>query len=239
MQNQQSASSKVKETCDAFQSVLKINPECYPALLYQVDMYGMLPPEMGGDRQRAELIAGAIKSKTFGAMAKARLLADTADQVAYWQNVMKETGTNAQVLEELGRAFLFKSNDEQGKKYFMNAINADPAKAYLTMNLARYFVMKSQQDQANRDNHLKTAGELVNTYMQADPDLVPPLKAHAYAMLAMISSIGNDQDSMNKYMNLATSIDPFCSKASGMPSDILFYPPDKVKISYTSLFLPF
>ena len=239
MQGQQNVNTKVNETCDAFQSLLKINPDCYPAMLYQVDLFGSLPEEMGGDRHRAELIAGEMKSKTFGAMAKARLLADTADLVAYWQKVEKETGMDPQVMEELGRAFLFKNNDEQGNKYYMDALKADTSKRYLLMNLARYFVMRSQQDQTNRDKYLNTATELVNSYIQSDPDLLPPLKAHAYAILAMIGSISNDQNSMNKNLELANGIDPFCSKASGMPSDILYYPPGKVKILYTSLFFPF
>ncbi len=232
---------KITQTCDAYNAVLLLNPNCYAAKLYLIDMYGLLPVEMGGDRAKAEVIVDGMKSndKTHYAMAQAKLLSDTANLVAFWQKVGRETGMNAQVLEELGRAYLLKSETENGVKYFKESIQADLSKRYLTMNLVRYHLMAAQQDPAAKENHLKSATELVNGYLQSNPEPVSPLKAYAYSTLSMISMFGGDQEAGKKYREQADSIDPFCSKATGMSPDMLYCRPDQVKIQYSSFFMPF
>ncbi|MBN1791502.1 MAG: hypothetical protein JW830_13455 [Bacteroidales bacterium] len=235
------AGEKITQTCDAYNAVLLLNPKCDAAKFYLIDMYGLLPAEMGGDKAKAEVIADGMKSgdKTYYAMAQAKLLPDTSNLVAYWQNVGRETGMNAQVLEELGRAYLLKSDTENGVKYFKDAIQADHSKKYLTMNLVRYYLMAARQDPNAKENHLKSATDLVNSYLQSSPEPNPPLKAYAYSTLSMINMFGGDRDTEKKYRELADSIDPFCSKATGMAPDMLYCPPDEVKIQYSSFFMPF
>jgi len=241
MQGKEDAKDKTKAAAESFRYVLKINPGCFAAQLYLIDIYGMLPEEMGGDKAIARVIADEMKSQqaVYQAMGLARLMPDTADMVLYWQKVGNEAGMHSQVMEELGRAYLLKSDTENGKKYFYDAVQSDPSKKYLTMNLVRYYLMRSQQDQVNKDMYLKCAVEMANNYIQSDPQPIPPLKAHAYSILAMISMSSNNQDEGNKYNEMAAAIDPYGSKASGMPSDIIYSPPDKVKIAYNSFFMPF
>ena len=235
------AGEKVRQTCDAYNAVLLLNPNCYAAKFYLIDMYGLLPVEMGGDRAKAEVIVDGMKSddKTYYAMAQAKLLSDTANLVAYWQKVGQETGMNPGVLEELGRAYLLKSDTENGVKYFKEAIQADHSKKYLTMNLVRYYLMAAQQNPSVKETHLQSATELVNGYLQSNPEPIPPLKAYAYSTLSMINMFSGDQDAAKKYRELADSIDPFCSKATGMAPDMLYCRPDEVKIQYNSFFMPF
>ena len=99
--------------------------------------------------------------------------------------------------------------------------------------------MAAQQDPAAKENHLKSATELVNGYLQSNPEPVSPLKAYAYSTLSMISMFGGDQEAGKKYREQADSIDPFCSKATGMSPDMLYCRPDQVKIQYSSFFMPF
>jgi tetratricopeptide (TPR) repeat protein len=196
---------------------------------------------MGGDRTKAEVIVNEMSSeeKTYYALAQAKLLPDTANMVGYWQKVGQESGMNAQVLEELGRAYLLKSDTENGEKYFLAAIEADQSKKHLTMNLVRYHLMAAQQDPAAKEAHLKSATDLVNGYLQSSPEPLPPLKAYGYSTLSMISMFGGDQDAGNKYREMADSIDPYYSKATGMAPDMLYCKPDEVKIQYSSFFMPF
>ena len=241
MQGKEDARDKTEAAAESFRSVLRINPRCFVAQLYLIDIYGVLPEDMGGDKAIARTIAGEMKSQqaVYQAMGQARLMPDTADMVQFWQKVGNEAGMNSQVMEELGRAYLLISDTENGKKYFHDAVQSDPSKKYLTMNLVRYYLMRSQQDQANKDMYLQSAVELANSYIQSDPQPIPPLKAHAYSILAMISMFSNNQEEGNKYNEMAAAIDPYCSKATGMPSDLLYSPPDQVKISYSSFFMPF
>jgi tetratricopeptide (TPR) repeat protein len=241
MMTGQDAKDKVTRTCGLFQNVLEINPGCYPAKLYLMDLYGLLPPEMGGDREKAMAITDGMKSqdKTCYAMAQVRLMPDTANPVDFWKTAAAQIGMNNRVQEELGRAYLLRQDSENGEKNYLEVIKADPSKIYLTMNLARYYAMMAQQNPANRDNCLTKADEMVNTYLQSVPEPVLTLKAHAYQIQAMISSFRGDQAAVAKYSELATTTDPYCSRASGMPPDILYFPPDNIKINYISFFMPF
>jgi tetratricopeptide (TPR) repeat protein len=241
MRQQPEVGENVAKTCDAFRDVLKLNPDCHQAQLYMVDMYIFLPAEMGGDKEKAGNIASELgkKDRLYGAMATARLLPDTSNFVLYWQSVGNEVGMKAQVLEELGRAYLLKSDTENGTKYFEEAMREDQSMDYLQMHLVRYHLLSTQQDPAAEAAHLEKAIELVNSYMQKNPTLVPPLKAYAYGTLAMIKMIGGDNIAGNEYQDKATAIDPYYSKAMGMPPAMLYCRPDEVKIQYSSFFMPF
>jgi len=235
------AGKKITHTCDAFQAVLNLNPDCHEALLYLVDIYAFLPEDMGGDKEKARMIASDLnkKNKVYGAMAYARLMPDTADIVLHWENIRKEAGNNAQVLEELGRAYLLKSDTENGTKYFQESINADNTKRYLYMNLARYHILSTQENPEKSREHLEEAEKLVNHYLQTATELVPPLKAHAYGILALIKMISGDNQGSNEYQEMAKSIDPYYSKGTGKPPEMLYCHPDEVKIQYSSFFMPF
>jgi hypothetical protein len=232
---------KINQTCDAFQAVLNLNPDCHEALLYLVDIYGILPEDMGGDKAKASLLASDLdqKDKVFGAMAHARLMPENADVVSHWENMRKEAGNGAQVLEELGRAYLLKSDTENGTKYFQESIHADNAKRYLYMNLARYHILSTQENPDAKQEHLGEAEKMANSYLQSSPEPIPPLKAHAYGILALIRMISGDNNGSTEYQGMATSIDPYYSKGMGAPPEILYCPPDKVKIHYNSFFMPF
>ncbi|MBN2480424.1 MAG: hypothetical protein JXB19_01690 [Bacteroidales bacterium] len=235
------AAEDVAHACDAFQAVLNLDPDCFPARLYLVDIYGYLPENMGGDKDKAGNIAADLnkKNRIFGAMASAKLLPDDADHVSYWQNIIMETGNNPHVLEELGRAYLLASDTENGTKYFQDAIQADVAKRYLYMNLARYHLLSSQQNPDNQAEHLEEAEKLVNTYLSSKPELPPALKAYSNGMLALIKMVGKDNEGSKKFQETAALIDPYYSKGTGMAPEMLYCKPDEVIIRYSSFFMPF
>jgi tetratricopeptide (TPR) repeat protein len=241
MQQSPDVPEKITHACDAFRSVLELDPDCHEARLYLTDIYGMLPEEMGGNKEKAMDCVNEMNDRNmlFGAMASARLLPDTANQVIYWQKVGKEAGMNATVLEELGRAYLMKSDTENGTKYFVEAILADKSRRYLYMRLARYHLMGSQQDPGNKDMHLEKAMQMVNNYLISVPALIPPQVAYANGFMSLIRMLAGDDKGRNEYQELAASLDPFYSRATGMPSEMLYCRPGEVKIQYESFFNPF
>lgn len=241
MRQNPDASEKVALTCDAFKAVLKLNPDCHEAQLYMIDIYSSLPEEMGGNKEKARSIAEDLNKRDalYGAIASARLLPDTSDFVLYWQNIAKGSDSNVQVMEELGRAYLLKSDTENGTKYFLDAINADITRRYLYMHLVRYHILSSQQNPDAKAMHLEEAVKLANSYLLSSPELTPPLKAYANGILALIKMIGGDETISNEYLEKAASIDPYYSRAMGMPPAMLYCRPDEVKIQYSSFFMPF
>jgi len=241
MREQSDVNENIARACDAFQAVLDKHPDCYVAQLYLVDIYGSLPENIGGNKEKAAAIAADLNKKDniFGAMANARVLPDTTNFVLYWQNTGKKCGTSAQVLEETGRAYLLKSDTENGTKYFEEAMKADASKNYLYMQLARYHLLATQQDPAAKTAHLQSATALVNKYMETCPDLVPSLKAYTYGILSILKMIDGDNNGSSEYSEMATAIDPYYSKAMGMAPDMLYCRPEDVTIKYSSFFMPF
>ncbi len=241
MTQQQDADKTISQACEKFEAVLKLNPDCYAALLYLIDLYGMLPEELGGNRAKAEMYAAELnkKDRLCGAIAYSRLLPDTADHVLYWQEVMKETDTSAQLLEEMGRGYLFKFDTENGTKYYQEAIQSDPAKQYLYMHLVRYHILSVQMNPDEKEAHLEAAEKLTNIYLQSDPELTLPLKAYGYQILALIQNIAGNNEGAEEYLNKAKELDPFFCRAMGVPSAMLHCPQDEIKVAYSSFFLPF
>jgi hypothetical protein len=241
MTGAQDAGQKTKVACDAFGKVLELDPKCSPARLYLVDVYAMLPPEMGGDRNKAGQVADELMAydPVCGTVAKTRLLPDTTDFVTYWQAYQKEHGSTARISEEIGRAFLIKSDGAKGEAYYREAIKADPGEKWLTWNLVRFHLMSTQQDPAQKDAHLQTASALVQEMLDGSPALCNPMKAYGYGTLALLKQVGGDNAAAETLRNKAKETDGFYSGATGAPSEMLFFQPDKVKVIYSSFFLPF
>ena len=80
----------IGETITAFDRVLELNPKYTEAMLYLVDIYGMLPKEMGGDSLKALAYAEKLEKtdKYFGAKARADLLPENSNPVQYWENLL-------------------------------------------------------------------------------------------------------------------------------------------------------
>jgi tetratricopeptide (TPR) repeat protein len=131
---------KFAKLCSVYESVLKLKPDYHEAMLYLVQIYGILPEDMGGDKSKAEQYAKKLEEmdEIFGAKARAILLPEEADYVGYWQKVLKKHEGNAEVLRELGRAYLFKDQVEEGVKCFEEAVRIDPEHNILFLDVARY-----------------------------------------------------------------------------------------------------
>ncbi len=241
MSEQPDVADKINAACTAFDAVMKVDPKCYQARLYEMDIYGMLPPEMGGNREKANSLAEDIgkKDKIFGALANARLQPENADMVAYWQGVEQNTPMGVQGIEEMGRAYLLKSDSENGTKYFLEAIKQDPSRRSLYMNLARFHLMSTQQDQANKETHLQEAEKLVNLFLTSQPELPAPFVAYGNGFLSLIKMVGGDQAGSDSFRAKAEAIDPFYSRATGLPAEMIYCRPEDVKIQYSSFFMPF
>lgn len=241
MTGQQDAGAKTKQACEAFQEVLKLNPKCSAARLYLVDVYAMLPPDMGGDRELAKKTADELNAydKVCGAVANSRLMPDTTDFVKYWQQIAAETGMVARIMEEIGRAYLLKSDSEQGSRYYLDAIKADDTEKWLIWNLVRYHIMITEQDPTHKTEHLQAATTLVNNFLKDNPDIYNPVKAYANGTLGLIRQVEGNNEGSKEFLAKAAALDPYYSGATGAPSEMLFFPPDKVKIIYSSFFLPF
>ena len=230
---------KFANLCSIYESVLELKPDYHEAILCLVQIYGLLPEDMGGDKSKAEEYAEKLEEMDdiFGAKARAILLPEEADYVGYWQKVLEKHEGSAEVLRELGRAHLFKDQTEDGVKCFEEAVRIDPGQNILLLDLARYHGMRSMRDKESRDTALSSAEQAFRRYIDSEP--IPPLKAFALYHLSWIKKWMGDQEESDELIKKAETIDSYHSRATGVPSPDLFVPPGEISRNNRYLFFPF
>jgi tetratricopeptide (TPR) repeat protein len=240
-QGQEKLKPLITETSAEFEKVLKLKPDYHEAMLYLVDLYGLLPKDMGGDSLKAVAYADKLSKldSYFGAKAKAALLPENADRVKYWENLLADDKKNPEILSEIGKACLFKDDPNSAEKYFNQAKQIDPSKNTLILDLARYHIMKVMQNQDLVKTELPVAQGFLEAYLKSSPEPVIPLKTYAMGLLVRVNMFLGNQEQAEKLMAEAKALDPYFSRASGVPLLLLFDPPDKITHHYFSFFSPF
>lgn len=237
--NQSDAKEKVAKLCGHYESALQLKPDYHEALLYLVQIYGILPEDMGGNKSKAEQYAKKLEEmdEVFGAKARAILMSEEADYVEYWQKVLEKHKGNAEVLRELGRAYLFKEQVEDGVKCFEEAIGIDPGQTILILDLGRYHGYRILKDKKLMETALPLAEEAFKKYLDSDP--IQPLKAFTLYLLARVKSGTADKKETDELFKKAKTIDPYHSTASGVPTPDLWVPPGEISHNNRYLFFPF
>jgi tetratricopeptide (TPR) repeat protein len=231
----------VQETCTQFEKVLALKPDYHEARLYLVELYGMLPPDMGGDSLKATAYAEKLAGMDsyYGAMAKAALADENTDFVKFWEDPLSKEQKNTELMTEVGKAYLYKDDLVNAEKYFNEAMKADPTKNFLILDLARYHMYTVMQDPDKASTELPIAKTYVEKYLKSKPEPFIPMKAYAIGMLSIFERFLGNKEEADKWEAEARSLDPYFSQATGLPMLLLFDPPDKMCHHYFSFFKPF
>lgn len=239
LRNQPDVKEKYAKVCSIYESVLKLKPDYHEAMLHLVEIYGILPEEMGGDKSKAEQYAKKLEEmdEIFGAKARALLMPEEADYIGYWQKVLEKHEGNAEVLRELGRQYLFNAQVEDADKCFEEAVQIDPGQNILILDLARYHVYTVLEDKKLRDKAVPLAEKEFKRYLDSEP--IPPLKAFALNFLSRIKRMMGDQEGAEELLEEAKNIDPYYSRATGVPTPDLFVPLGEISSNHRYLFRPF
>lgn len=231
----------VNNSCDEFIRVLELKADYPEALMYLVEFYGMLPKEMGGDKSKAEKYVEILKKtdKFYGSKANLVMQPEGTDMVAYWQKYIDENGEDCKALKELGVANLFNDNIEAAKQSFNKAIALDETQNVRLLDLARYHMMKVMQNRDAAEKELPKSKDYIQQYLSSSTDIIAPLKAYAIGMLVNIEMFSGNQTKGQELMQEAKALDPYFSRATGMPSLALFEPPTKTDHHFQSYFIPY
>jgi tetratricopeptide (TPR) repeat protein len=238
MQQQPDAAEKVKAVISAFESVLSQKPDYYEAMLYLVEILS-IPEEQGGDSLKAEAFAKQLEKmdEVYGAKARELLLPIDENRLEFWQKVLENNQGNADVIEQLGKAYLYQDNVEEGVKYLEEAMKADPGKEILILDQARYHLMTVMRDEKLKDTALPLAEEQIKRYLGTEP--IPPLEAYTFELSAKIKFGMGDNKGADELREKAKAIDPYFSKVFGVPPLVLFEKPDKVSHYHGYFLRPF
>jgi len=233
--------TNIAQTCADFEKVLSLKPDYYEASLYLVEIYGMLPQDMGGDSVKAAAYADKLgkMDSYFGAKAKAALAPESADMVKFWKDLLVSDGKNPELLMEAGRACLYADDLINAENYFNEAIKSDPSKDILILDLARYHMYKVMENKDLAATELPVAKTNIEKYMAITPLPVVPMKAYAMGLLMRCEMFIGNQAEAEKLMEEAKTLDPYFSRASGVPTLLLFDPPDQISHHFFSFFRPF
>ena len=213
-----------------FNSVYQMDPSFTEDKLTLVEFFGGLPPNMGGDLEKAEKYAAELEASDVIAGAKAHelLMPEDADYVAFWEEIVDKNPENADALQALGRVYLFMEDIDSGKKYYQEAIDLDPSKNALYLDLGRYYMMGAMRDPAVLDSVAPMIEEQFNRYLNSKPEPIGPMKAWTYSTLSMISRRTGNTETAEKYGVMARELDPFHSFASGKPGKAIYCPPGEI-----------
>lgn len=237
-QGQGDVKAAVEETASNFEKVLAIKPDYGEAMLYLVDIYGQLPPEMGGDRIKAEDYAKklAIIDRYLGFKAEADLVPEGTDMVKYWEELLADAPDNPSLMMEAGKACLFAVSLENAERYFDQAMRADPSKNILLLDLGRYHMMKVMQNQELAATELPEAIKCFERYLASSPEPIIPMKAFTLGLISIIARFQGHEEEAGKLLDEASALDPYFSRAMGVPTQLLFDPPDQISHHYFSFF---
>ena len=229
MRREPGAQEKVQEVIQAYQDVLKLKPDYPAAMLYLVEVLSA-PADMGGDSLRAEEYTTKLDKLdyVFGAKARELLLPEDSNRVEFWKGILEDQPQNPDVLEALGKAYLYENNIEEAKKLFEMGMSIDTEKNILHVDIGRYYIMLAMQNKVKLDSVALLIENEFNTYLNSKPEPVNPIKAFVIGKLADIKFRTGDNYGGKKYQEEAKSLDPYYSKAFAVPSRVLFDPPDEV-----------
>ncbi|MBN1198544.1 MAG: hypothetical protein JXA23_04260 [Bacteroidales bacterium] len=232
---------KVAEACAQYEEVLKLKPDYHEAMLYLVEIYGMLPPEMGGDSAKGQLYAEKLRGSDpyFGAKATLDLAPEGTDQVAFWKEYQQLHGESPDVFKEIGIAYLYNEDPENANLFFSKAIALDSSRQILWLDMGRYFMLAVMQNKDLADSLLPISAMYVQQYLASKPAPVIPLQAYATGMLVKTEMFTGHKEKAEKLMEEAKSLDPYFSRAFGIPTLSLFDPPDVITHHFFSFFRPF
>lgn len=231
----------IPATIAQFERVLELKPDYHEARMYLVEIYGFLPREMGGDSLKAAQHIEKLVSldNYFGAKAKTVVFDEEVSLLEYWENILASDPNHTGYLTEAGKACLYQNDLAKAEVYFNRAIAADPSSNIRLLDLARYHLYKVMQNGELAQTELPIAKTFLEKYLNSKPEPIIPLKAFTIGWQARVEMFLGNQAESERLTEEAKKLDPYYSQATGIPTLLLFDPPDQISHHYFSFFSPY
>ena len=238
---QENVQEELGEIEENYLALLEVRPDFYVAKLCLVDLYGFVPPDMGGNTEKAEQYTLDLEKQDLVCGAKAReiIMLEDADYVAYWTELIDNNRKNAELYESLGKVYLFANEPVNARANFKKAMKMDYSKSYLYLDMGRYYTMQAMQGQITIDSAVTLITAEYDKYLSSKSEPINPMKAWTKGQLAMLKFRTGDEDGGKLLMEEAKAMDPYFSMAFGTPHPILFVPIDVVSQKFQYLSRPF
>ena len=230
------------KACNAFEAALKIRPDYPQVMLYLVELHSEFPEDAGADTSKAKAYAEQLSTDDVYAAKAKSILSPKSCGVEFWKAFLsKKEPENADVLEELGKAHLRENQVEQAVKCFEQAIERDPGKTYLFLDLSIYHTFRAMRagktDKELFQKSLTAGDAAITRYLNSKP--IRPMQAYALGVQSKYKSASGDKEQGRELIKRAKALDPYFSKATGAPGPDQFIPPSEISQNHRYLTRPF
>ncbi len=214
MGNQSDTRQRVERLCGTYDAALKLKADDRPAMLYLVEIDGLIPADSGGDRAVAERYTHQLEKldPVYGAKARSILLGDD-NNVQFWKPIEKQNPNNAEVLEELGKAYLRADKVDDAAACFDRAMQIDQARSYLLLDLRIHYTwiaMQAGPGSAAFRSAAQAGEAAIDRYLATSPP--SPLQAYALGVKSKYARGLGRADEAARLLQQAKSLEPIFPK---------------------------
>jgi Flp pilus assembly protein TadD len=197
------------------EKTVQLQPQRYRACIDLVNAYRQTPANFGGDPAKAEPLIERLESASPVDGAEARALTLDAAQrdelLALWQRTVDAHGEDAAAHAGLALATLRAGDLDKAAQHIDRAVQLDPQRSRLRLDLARTAAMRNDSDRA---------AAAVQAFLKTDP--APALRAFATFYLAAIERRQQHTEQAETLLKQARAIDAHVWTTMVPPPAILF-----------------
>ena len=239
--NKELITDNLDQCTETLKGILTLKPDCKESLLFLIDIYGVLPEDMGGNVDMAKAYLKILKEVDSLYAAQGELILKfkdgEVDMVKYWNNFIATNGDSNDALIKLGKAYLMSNDMKKATECFNTVINKDPEQSVLYLDVARAHLYTAMRSGDSQDKSLNQFKETILMYLDLEVKKPKLIEAWCYGWLGMIETRQGNKELGNRYLEKAKNIMPNYPKYTAIPK--VDGPPHIVAYKYRSYFTPF
>ena len=186
-----------------------------------VKSYHRLPWIFGGSDRKARRHVSMLENKNpfYATEAEVEMMPDTdvKNRINAWSNLILKNPTTATAYDGLGKEYLRANETELALRVFSQAEHLDSTHTDHLMSLALYFL---------ETGDVKKGRKYIDQYINHDPPLPTPLKAHGLMIKSRIERLAGNSTGASELIDAAREVDPNVWSTTAPPPEILFRPLD-------------
>ncbi|MFH0943778.1 MAG: tetratricopeptide repeat protein [Planctomycetota bacterium] len=200
----------------ALERALEVDPDCDEARLLLVSCYGNNPPDLGGDRSKAEQDVEYLEkhSPVFGAEARCEFSEENQEgMVDLWKGFAEKLESDPRVHENLAKQYARAGDAEKAIASVDRTLELDPTRGQVLLDVALFLAF---------DKKLEPAEKIIERYLALEP--APPLSLQAYAqfILGQVQKMQGKEKEATANLKKARDLDPYCWFTMRPPPEFLF-----------------
>ncbi|MBI4878631.1 MAG: tetratricopeptide repeat protein [Planctomycetes bacterium] len=208
--------AQMKKAADALEQAIAKEPGRDEARLLLVYLYGNNPPDLGGDRDKAEAQVKALEARSPVLGTKARCdfsVEEPAERIALWQGLAEKLSQDPAVHENLAHEYARSGDDDKAVAEADRALALDPARVRVLLDVGLAL---------GHAKSLDPAETLVQRYLDNAGSEPAALRAYGQFLLGKLQDMKGDKEAIGAALKKAREIDPYCWFTMQPPAPELF-----------------